>query len=169
MQKESDLNLLVKQGFSDLFSELDSSQKKYLNPQSLENFIYHLIDEPKINSNKNRKLQELGEERMKKRLLDFYSDARNSKLDKNLSIELYKKHIYYIGSFMSKHYGFSATGGKIVFFAILIVLTIGVTLDTILNLSGLVKFPFSTIFLLLIFFLRRFNKIRSKKLFGLYY
>lgn len=169
MQKESDLNILVKQGFSDLFSELDSSHKKYGHPQSVENFIYHLIDNPKVNSDRNRKLQELGEERMKKKLLDFFSEARNSKLNKDLSIELYRNHIYYIGSFMSKYYGFSATGGKIMFFAILIALTIGVILDTILHLFGLIQFPFATIIVLLVFLMRRINKFRNKKLFGLYY
>ena len=169
MQKKSNLDVLVKQGFSELLSVVAPSHKKYVNPQSVENFIYHLIDCPKVSSNLNRKLQELGEERMKKRLLDFYLEVRNSKLDKDVSIELYRKYIYYIGSFMGKHYGFSPTGGKIVFFAILIFLTIGVSLDTILNLFGLIKFPFSTIALLLIFFMRRLHKIRNKKLFGLHY
>jgi len=167
MDKKNNLDILIKKEFDELYSKLDKDNKKYLNPKTIKNIIFHLIENPEINPKKNKKLQELGEIRMKKKLLDYFKAFRNTEIDEHSAADLYKLYLSKIGSFMSEYYGFSGNGGKLIILTILILLALGVFLDTICYMFNLI--PVFTILFLLLFTIRMIIKFKHKKVYGFFY
>tara|TARA_R100000544_G_scaffold30599_1_gene16853 strand:- start:337 stop:840 length:504 start_codon:yes stop_codon:yes gene_type:complete len=167
MDKKNNLDILIKKEFDELYSKLDKDNKKYLNPKTIKNIIFHLIENPEINPKKNKKLQELGEIRMKKKLLDYFKAFRNTVIDEHSAADLYKRYLSKIVSFMSEYYGFSGNGGKLIILTILILLTLGVFLDTICYMFNLI--PVFTILFLLLFTIRMIIKFKHKKVYGFFY
>ncbi len=167
MEIENNLDILIKKEFDELYSELDTENKKYLNPKTVKNIIFHLIENPEINPKKNKKLQELGEIRMKKKLLDYFKAFRNTEIDEYSASDLFKRYLSKIGGFMSEYYGFSGNGGKLIILTILIIITIGIILDTICYIFNLI--PVFTILFLLLFTTRMILKFKHRKVYGLFY
>ncbi len=169
MDKTDDLDILVKSEFEKLYSELDDEKKKLISSNSIKNIIFYLIENPELNPKKNSKLQELGEIRMKKKLLDYFKVIRTTDLDKYSASELFKEYVNPIGQFMTEYYKFSGDGGKIVVFTGFVILTFGVILDTIFMLVNWVTFPTFSILFLTLFIVRRMIKFRQRRLFGMFY
>ncbi|MEM0519682.1 hypothetical protein [Aequorivita flava] len=169
MDEPNDLDILVKSEFEKLYSELDDDKQKFINPKSIKNILFHLIENPRLNPQKNQKLQELGEIRMKKKLMEFFNSVRNTDLNKDSASDLYVRYFMKIGEFMSEYYGFSGDGGKNILISILIVLTIGVGIDTILYLISWIELPLFSLLLLTFYIVRRIIKYRKKKQYGLFY
>tara|TARA_B110001452_G_scaffold265654_1_gene270735 strand:- start:3002 stop:3511 length:510 start_codon:yes stop_codon:yes gene_type:complete len=164
-----DLDDLVKIEFDKLYSEFDNEQRKYINPQSIKNIIYYLIENPQINPKKNQKLQELGEIRMKKKLLEYFKALRNTELDMQSGYDLYVRYFMKIGEFMSEYYGFSGNGGKNFMTTVLIILTIGIIIDTTLFSLNLIYFPLFSILFFTLWITRRIIKYSSRRQYGLFY
>jgi len=169
MDETDDLDILVKSEFEKLYSELDDEKRKLISSNSIKNIIFYLIDNPKVNPKKNTKLQELGEIRMKKKLLDYFKAVRTTDLDKYSASDLYKEYVNHIGQFMTEYYKFSGDGGKIVVFTGFVILTFGVILDTILMLVNWISFPTFSILFLILFIVRRVIKFKQRRLFGMFY
>src|SRR5690554_1153299 len=169
MDEPNDLDILVKSEFEKLYSELDDDKQKFINPKSIKNILFHLIENPRLSPQKNQKSQELGEIRMKKKLMEFFNSVRNTDLNKDSASDLYVRYFMKIGEFMSEYYGFSGDGGKNIVISILIVLTIGVGIDTILYLINWIELPLFSLLLLTFYIVRRIIKYRKKKQYGLFY
>ena len=169
MDENDNLDILIKKQFDELYSEFEKKSQKFINPNSIKNIIFHLVDNPKINPNQNQKLQELGEIRMKKKLLEYFKAVRNTDLNKFSASDLYKNHIDPIGDFMTDYYGFSSNGGKLVLITIIILLTFGIIIDLSLILLDWSNFPIFTIMFLTLLFVRRTIKKNQNKLIGLFY
>ena len=169
MSKIDDLDDLVKCEFERLYSEVHIEQRKYINPKSIQNIIYYLIENPHLSPDKNRKLQELGEIRMKKKLLEYFNALRNTELNEESAIDLYQRYFMKIGLFMSEYYGFSSSGGKNCIIDVLVILTIGITVDTILILMDWINYPVFSILFLALYLVRRVIKSRRKKEYGVFY
>ena len=169
MDETDDLDILIKREFDKLYSELNDEKRKYINPKSISNIIFYLIDNPQPNPKRNLKLQELGEIRMKKKLLEYFKALRNTELDMQSGYDLYVRYFYKIGEFMGQYYGFSSNGGKNFIIPILIVLTIGIIIDTILFLLNWINFPLFSILFFSLWITRRIIKYSSKRQYGLFY
>ena len=169
MAKTDDLDSLIKKEFDELYSEFDNEKRKYINPKSINNIIFHLIENPTPNPKRNLKLQELGEIRMKKKLLEYFKAIRNTELDMKSGADLYFRYFDKIGSFMSEYYGFSGNGGKNFLIPILILLTIGIIIDTVLFLFNWINYPLFSILFFTLWITRRIIKFSSKRQYGLFY
>lgn len=168
MEREIDKKIL--NIYDDLSSKLDLKEKELIHFKSVSNFIYYLIYYPEINPKKNRKLQELGEFRMKKKLYEYLKLVKGKELNKEKSAIYFKEYIYEIGDFMMEYYKFSGNGGKLKLLTILVVLTIGAIFDFFANLIFDIKIPtlFTPAFLL-IAIARMIIKYRNKKIYGMFY
>ena len=169
MNEIKNLDFLVKEQFEELLSNLNSDEKQFINHKSIENFILYLIDKPQINPKKNKTLQELGEIRMKKRLLDFFREVEKTDLNNNTAIDLYQKYVMKIGEFMTEYYGFTGNGGKLKILTILIILTLGIVLDTITTIFDWLNYPIFTALFLVLFYVRLMIKNRKRKIYGILY
>lgn len=159
---------LIKKRFKQVHSKLSEENLNLIHPKSIENFIFHLVDNPELNPKKNNKLQELGEIRMKKKLLEYLKAVENTDLNKESAADLYKRYIFKISDFMSEYYGFSNGGGTIII-EFFLILTVGIIIDTILFLINWINFPLFTPMLLTLNFVRRIIKNKQKKQYGLFY
>jgi hypothetical protein len=169
MNEIKDLDFLVKERFEELLSDLKSDEQKLVNHKSVENFILYLIDKPLINQNKNKSLQELGEIRMKKRLLEFFQAVRNTDLNNQTAIDLYQKYIMKIGEFMTEYYGFTGNGGKLKILTVLMILTLGIVLDTITTIFDWLNYPIFTPLFIILFSVRYLIKYKQRKIYGILY
>ena len=167
MERKDNLDIQIKKEFDQIYSALDMDNKKYLNPKTIKNIIFHLIENPEFNPKKNKKLQELGEIRMKKKLLDYLKAFKNTEIDEHSASDLFKRYLSKIGQFMSEYYGFSGNGGKLITLTILIIITIGILLDTICYIFNFI--PIFTLLFLLLFTIRMIIKFKNKKVYGLFY
>lgn len=161
------IDKLIKERFNRIRSKLDEEHLKFINPKSIENIIYHLVDNPKLNPNGNNKLQELGEIRMKKKLLDYFKAVENSDLNMKNASDLYMRYLFKVSEFMSEYYGFSSGGGTVI--AVFLVLILGIGLDTILFLINWIDIPLFTPMFLTLWFVRKKIKYKQKKQCGLFY
>ena len=169
MEQIDDLDILIKKQFDKLYSELDKEKQSFINPKSIENIIFHLIDNPKLNPRENKKLQELGEIRMKKKLLEYFNAVRNTDLNKESAIDLYQSNFMKICEFMSQYYGFSSNGGKSYITSIFLILTLSIPIDTILISINWISYPLFTFMFLSLFFVRKTVKSKEKKQYGMLY
>ncbi|WP_111683777.1 hypothetical protein [Winogradskyella tangerina] len=165
MLEGDNLDILIKEEFLRVYAELDTEQKKYFNHRSIKNIIYHLIDHPKDNPKRNKKLQELGEIRIKKKLLEYLKAYRSTEFNKDSAYSLYDSYFYEIGQFMSNYYGFSSLGGPLMLIMILIFAIFGGLLDALFLSLDWIIFPmFSPMFIVLIV-ARRSIKYFGKRLY----
>lgn len=169
MNEIKNLDFIVKSRFKELISGLKSDQKQFVNHKSIENFILHLIDNPEINPKKNKILQELGEIRMKKRLLEFFRAVENTELNNHTALDLYQKYIVKIGEFMTEYYGFTGNGGKLKILTILIILTLGIVLDILITIFDSLNYPIITPLFIVLFYVRLMIKYRKRKIYGMLY
>ncbi len=169
MNEIKNLDFLVKTRFNELLSDLKSDQKKLVNHKSIENFILHLIDKPQINPKKNKILQELGEVRMKKSLLEFFLAVKKTDLNNQNAIDLYQKYIMKIGEFMTEYYGFTGNGGKLKILTVLMILTLGIVLDTITSIFDWLNYPIFTPLFIVLFYVRLMIKHRKRRIYGMLY
>ena len=111
MERE-ELDAKIKTLFTALDAKLSKEEKEIIHFKSVANFVYHLIEHSYINPKKNKKIQELGEIRMKKVLLDYLTTiSLKNKIEKEEPKSIYNTPIGIIGSFMSEYYHFSGSGG----------------------------------------------------------
>lgn len=169
MNETKNLDFLIQKRFRELCSEIKPSDKKYINPKSLENFILYLVEKPQINPKRNKTLQELGEIRMKKTLLEFFHAVEIVDLNNQKAAELYDQYIIKIGEFMREYYGFTGNGGKLKVLTILIILTAGIFLDTVFVIFRLFSYPFFTPMFITLFSTRLLIKYNQKKVYGFFY
>ena len=169
MNEIDDLDVLVKIEFNKLYTEIDNEHRKYINPQSIKNIIYYLIENPQINPKKNKKLQELGEIRMKNKLLEYFKAIKSTDLNQESAIDLYHRYFMKVGEFMSEYYGFSGSGGKNFIIPILLLLTLGIPIDTILILIDWLNYPLFSLMFLTLYLVRRIIKFNRKKQYGIFY
>ena len=153
-----------------LFSGLSIEEKKRAHYKSVNNFVYHLIHNQKYASNRNIKLQEINEKRIKQKLYDYLSILDNKKevLSINQSSELFDEYIYVIGKFMSEYYSFLSQGGKLKVMTVFSILFAGFVMDFIFYLV-FNKYIYLTILLISIFYLRNYIKKSSNRLYGFNY
>lgn len=168
MVADENLDNLVKERFRELHTKLKPNERKFMNPKSMENFILFLIDKPQINPKKNKTLQELGEIRMKKQLIEYFKAVENTELTRHSAYDLYVRYVMKIGQFMTEYYKFSGDGGNFLF-SLLLILTVGISIDTILILIKWIDLPIFTMMFLTLYFIRRFIKLKQRKQFGLFY
>ena len=157
--------------YKEVEKKLTSEEKELIHFKSVSNFIYYLIDKQEYNKNRNIKLQELGEIRMKKKIIKYLNLVINKQpAGKKESSILYDDYIYKIGDFMMQYYNFSGSGGNIKLMNILIVLTIGIVLDFFAYLFF--KVTMLTLFtpaLLLIAVIRMYIKHKGRRTYGVFY
>ena len=147
-------------------SGLSTSEKKSIHFKSVRNFVFHLIENQKYKKGANKELQRLGEERMIILLLNYLKTIDESKLEK---IPDYKEYVQKIGAFMIKYYGFSYSGGKILYFKLFLSITLGMLLDfVILLFFGEVFYLFTTVFSIR-YLIITVLKYKNKKVFGYFY
>ena len=167
---EGEIDKKILNIYDDLSSKLNLEEKELIHFKSVSNFIHYLIYYPEINPKRNKKLQELGEVRMKKKLYEYLKLVKGKQLNKEKSAIYYKEYIYEIGDFMMQYYKFSGNGGKLKLLTILVVLTIGVVFDFFAHLIFDIKIlTLFTPAFLLIAIARMVMKYRSKKIYGMLY
>lgn len=149
--------------------ELSKEQKKNIHFKSVSNFIYHLVEHQALNKKRNIKLQELGEIRMKNKLLEYLKLIKKYKdTSKEESLLLYNDHLHPIGRFMAEYYNFSITGGM-KFLILLIFILIGGFLDIVSYLLFKISFPIFIPSLLLISIIRIYLKHKQRRVYGAFY
>lgn len=170
MGKE-ELNIKIKTLFADLDAKLSQEEKKSVHFKSISNFIYHLVDYPYINPKKNMKLQELGEIRTKKILLEYLmSISLKSKIEKEKPKSIHNTPIGKVGSFMSEYYHFSGSGGvSNSLIAIFLTSFFGMVADMITSLVLNRFFYGFTISFVLIIILRTLIKHKQRRVYGMNY
>ena len=156
--------------FNKLGAELNEDEKRLIHFKSVSNFIYHLIFKQSYSSSrKNIKLQELGEIRIKKYILEYLNFIDNKQIGAEESSLLYEEYIFRIGDFMVDYYKFSGQGGKLKILNFLIVMFIGAVSDSLIYLfSGVLQYSFISLFVI-IYFIRLWVKYRTRKLYGFFY
>lgn len=134
---------------------------------SIKNFIYHLIENQAYKKKSNTELQRIGEKRIKKQLLAYFTEVNNKNI---MSKNLYEDYIKPIGNFMIKYYNFSHTGGKIKFLTIITWSTLGISCDAfVYSLSKGENFYFFTSLFVLLCMIRIIIKHKQKRVFGFNY
>ncbi|GGG04992.1 hypothetical protein GCM10011344_01710 [Dokdonia pacifica] len=164
-----DLDDLVKTRFKEVLDTLSPNEKKYFNPESIKNIIYHLIDNPQIHPKGNKRLQELGEIRMKKHLLEYFEAIHKNELNKDTSANFYKEYFIKIESFMGRYYGFSGGGSVSILISVFFIFFTGIILDLILNAINWTNFPLMTSMLFTLFIVRKLIKYNHRRVSGMFY
>jgi len=164
-----DLDDLVKTRFNEVLDTLKPKKKKYFNPKSIRNIIYHLIDNPQIHPKSNKKLQELGEIRMKKHLLEYFEVINKNDLTMKSYANYYKEYFTRIDGFMTEYYGFSGGGIVSILISIFIVFFVGIILDLILNAIHWTNFPLITSMFFTLFIVRKIIKYSQRRVSGMFY
>lgn len=151
--------------FDQLAIKLDQEGKRKVHYNSISNFIYYLVYHPKINERKNVKLQELGEVRMKKQLLEYLEIVSSQEITMNVSSQLYEEYLFKIGDFMMEYYHFSGNGGKLNIIGVILTLILGIIVDTLV-FAVTQKIYFISFLFIVLFFVRLYVKYKSKRLYG---
>lgn len=164
-----DLDDLVKTQFKEVLDTLSPKEKKYFNLESIKNIIYHLIDNPQIHPKGNKRLQELGEIRMKRHLLEYFEVIKENDLNKDTSANFYNEYFTKIDGFMRRYYGFSGGGSASILVSIFIILFIGIILDIILYAIHWTNIPLMTSMLFTLFLVRKLIKYNQRRVSGMFY
>lgn len=161
MSKSINNDILVL--YTILNGKLSDGQKKNIHFKSIRNFVWHLCKKDNTND-ENVNFDE--EDEIKKVLLEYLKIIEEENL--NITPD-YKGYVQRIGAFMMRHYGFSYSGGKIIFFNMLIWITLGAVMDFLFFLF-FEKMYIIFICIFSIYYLgKTVFKYNSKKVFGYYY
>ena len=166
---EEDVDHQIKIRFKELLDNLGTEEKKFFNLKSVKNIIYHLIDNPKMHPKRNKRLQELGEIRMKKHLLEYLEVIKKNKLDKETSVDFHEEYFTEIESFMGNYYGFSGGGSTSIVISVVLIFFTGIILDIILNAINWTNTPLMTSMFFTLFVVRKLIKYSQRRVSGVFY
>lgn len=169
--EEKDLDIKIKSLFVALDKKLTKEEKKSVHFKSISNFVFYLVYHPYINPKKNKKLQLIGETRMKRVLLDYLEsiDAQE-KVKKQKPKSIHNTPIGIIGSFMSEYYRFTGSGGlNNSLVAIFLTCSLGVVVDFFMSLIFSKLFFAFTLSSVSIVTLRSVIKHKQRRVYGINY
>jgi len=164
-----ELDKIILELYNKLDFKLSEKEKQLIHFKSVSNFIRHLIIHQHYNPTENKKLQNFGEIRMKKLLLEYLNLVTKKEVSEELAIKYYKDYINVIGKFMSQYYNFTGSGkSEIIHFIIVFLLGLGA--DFFLHLFFEVEIlTLFTPTLLFLAFIRVGFKHKKRKVYGLLY
>lgn len=164
--KNNDLDKEILDLYNKLDKQLSDEQKNKIHFKSVSNFVYHLILNPKLNPKKNKKLQELGEKRIKKELLQYLKLDFDFDMTIKESIDFFQIYLGKTCDFMTNYYNFSSSGGKSKFITIISVLLLGFILDFLMYFFAGFSIPTFVFSFLIIFIIRTYLKHKQRRVYG---
>ncbi len=167
VMKEEELDREILSLFYEIDKKLSEKQKLLIHFRSISNFVHHLVNNPCYHKKGNKKLQKLGEMRMKQKLLEYLKLTKDFRKDYiKFPLNYYDNYISPIGRFMNEYYDFFTVGGKAKFIIALPVIFFGLVLDILMYLFFSFTIPTFVLSLLLIYIIRTFIKHKQRRVYG---